>query len=106
MLRFMTGAPPKKRPLLAAFLSGIFPGLGQLYNHQPLKGALFGVAAVVTGFGPLSPLDTNLDLGDPAGALRALLWASLPFMAVATWSVIDAYRAAKTTARPLNPPDA
>jgi TM2 domain-containing membrane protein YozV len=38
------GAPPPRRsPLLAVVLSGLFPGLGQLYNREPLKGLLFGI---------------------------------------------------------------
>ena len=32
---------------VAFILSGIFPGLGQLYNRQPAKGAAFVVAGVV-----------------------------------------------------------
>src|SRR5262245_54564564 len=36
--RAMTAAP---RKLVALILSGIFPGLGQIYNRQPIKGAAF-----------------------------------------------------------------
>jgi hypothetical protein len=89
------GGTVRRRPLLAAFLSGLFPGLGQLYNRERRKAALFAIAGVLTGFGPWSPADVDIDLGDPAAALRSLLLASLPFLAVALWSVIDAYRVAK-----------
>jgi len=87
--------PAKRRsPLLAAFLSGIFPGLGQLYNRERRKALLFVVGGAVTAFGPFNPLDVDIDLNDPAAGLRKVLLASLPFL-VATWSVIDAYRTAR-----------
>lgn len=37
----------KKNPLLALVLSGILPGLGQLYNRQILKALLFFVPTLV-----------------------------------------------------------
>jgi hypothetical protein len=83
----------QRSPLVAAFLSGIFPGLGQLYNRERGKAALFAIAAVLTGFGPWSPLDVDIDPADPAAGLRGVLLASIPFLAVALWSVVDAYRA-------------
>lgn len=89
------GRRSRRSPVLAMMLSGIFPGLGQLYNREPRKGLLFGVGAVLTGFGPLSPLDVDIDLGNPAAGLRMVLLTSVPFLVVALWSVVDAYRAAK-----------
>lgn len=86
-----------RRPLLAAFLSGVFPGLGQLYNRERLKGLLFFAVGAVTAFGPFNPLDVDIDLNDPAVGLRKVLLASLPFFVVATWSVVDAYRTAQRT---------
>ena len=83
------------RPLLAAFLSGIFPGLGQLYNGERLKALLFVVGGLVTGFGPMNPLTVDIDPDDPVAGLRMLLLAGLPFLLLALWSVVDAYRAAK-----------
>lgn len=91
-------APAKPRsPILAAVLSGLFPGLGQLYNRQRLKALLFFGGGVMTAFGPLNPLDVDIDLNDPAVGLRKVLLASLPFLAVATWSVIDAYLTPRRT---------
>ncbi len=85
-------APAKPRsPILAAVLSGLFPGLGQLYNRQRLKALLFFAGGAVTAFGPLNPLEVDIDPNDPAAGLRKVLLASLPFLAVATWSVLDAY---------------
>ena len=90
-------SPKRRRPLVAAVLSGIFPGLGQLYNRQPLKALLFLAGGVVTSFGPWSPLDVDIDLSDPAPGMQKVLLASLPFLVIALWSVIDAYRAARST---------
>jgi hypothetical protein len=86
---------PRRSPLLAMVLSGLFPGLGQVYNHEPGKALLFAVGAVLTGFGPLSPLDVDIDLGNPAAGLRMVLLTSVPFFVIALWSVVDAYRTAK-----------
>ena len=85
----------RRSPAVAAVLSGLFPGLGQFYNRERLKGALFLAAGVVTGFGPLSPLDIDIDLNDPAAGLRQVLLASLPFLGVALWALVDAYRTAR-----------
>ena len=85
----------QRRPLLAAFLSGIFPGVGQLYNGERRKALLFAVGGIATGFGPLNPLNVDIDPGDPAAGLRMLLLAGLPFLLLALWSVADAYRVAK-----------
>ena len=89
------GAAKPRSPVLAAVLSGLFPGLGQLYNRQRLKALLFFLGGVITAFGPLNPLDVDIDLSDPAVGLRKVLLASLPFLAVATWSVLDAYLIAR-----------
>ncbi len=97
-------APARRRsPLLAAVLSGLFPGLGQLYNRERLKALLFLIGGVVTAAGPFSPMGVNIDLDNPAAGMRNVLLASLPFLAVALWSIIDAYRTAQrvTWVRPL-----
>ena len=91
-------ASPRRSPLLAAFLSGVFPGLGQLYNRDRLKALLFFVGGAVSAFGPLNPLNVDIDVDNPALGLRMVLLASLPFLVIATWSVIDAYRQAQHAA--------
>jgi hypothetical protein len=90
-------AAAKRSATIAVLLSGTFPGLGQLYNRELRKAGLFAVGAILTAFGPLSPLDVDIDLSDPAAGLRTVMFASLPFLAIAVWSVIDAYRVAKRT---------
>jgi len=90
-----SGSSPRRRPMLAMILSGLFPGLGQFYNRERLKGLLFLGAGLLTAFGPFNPLDVDIDLDNPAAGLRNVLLASLPFLVVALWSVIDAYRIAQ-----------
>ena len=91
-----TGRPPKRRsPLLAMILAGFFPGLGQLYNGQRWKALLFFIGGVATAFGPLDPLAVDIDLDAPAVGLAKVLLYSLPFLLVASWSVIDAFRVAR-----------
>jgi len=83
-----------RRPWIAAFLSGLFPGLGQLYNRDFLRAALFFVAGILTSFGPLNPLAVPIDLENPVPGLQRVLLESLPFLLLALWSVVDAYRRA------------
>ena len=90
-------AAVRRSPTIAVLLSSIFPGLGQLYNRELRKAGLFAVGAILTAFGPLSPLDIDIDLADPSVGINKVMLASLPFLVVAVWSVIDAYRVAKRT---------
>lgn len=45
----MSGNKKRKNPILALVLSGLLPGLGQLYNNQILKGLFFFVLIIVIG---------------------------------------------------------
>ena len=84
----------RRKKLLALILSGIFPGLGQLYNRQPIRAAAFIIAGIVLTWltgravptNPIALMETPLSFG-------ALVLLSL-LMAVWIWSVIDAWRAA------------
>ena len=87
--------PTRRRPVVAVILAGLFQGLGQLYNREWLKALLFFAAGAVTAFGPLSPMDVDIDLDNLEAGLQKVLLATLPFLVVALWSVVDAYRAAK-----------
>ncbi len=91
-----TGQPHKRRsPLLAVILSGLFPGLGQWYNGEKWKALLFFIGGAVTAFGPLNPLEVDIDPSAPTVGLEKVLLTSLPFLLVALWSVLDALRAAR-----------
>ena len=66
-----------RNPIIAAVLSLIVAGLGQIYNGQILKGVLFIVAQIING---------------------ALLYVGIGFITmplVGLWAVIDAYLVAK-----------
>jgi hypothetical protein len=77
--------------VIALVLSGVFPGLGQFYNHQPTKGGVFLVAGIVLTWlwGRAASRDP-LVLVRPDTTLLVLLCALL---AVWLWSVADAWRA-------------
>lgn len=66
-----------RSPLLAAILSLVVAGLGQIYNGQVLKGVIFIVLQIING------------------ALTAVLigWVLMPI--VGLWAVIDAYLVAR-----------
>jgi TM2 domain-containing membrane protein YozV len=68
---------PMRSPILAAVLSLIVAGLGQIYNGQVTKGVIFIIVQLING------------------ALTAVLigWLLLPH--VGLWSMIDAYMMAK-----------
>lgn len=72
-----------RNPLLAALLSLLVAGLGQIYNGQVLKGVIFVVLQIING------------------ALTTVLigWILLPI--VGLWAIIDAYVVAnRNNARP------
>ena len=66
-----------RNPIIAAVLSLIVAGLGQIYNGQITKGVLFIIAQIING---------------------ALLYVAIGFVTmplVGLWAVIDAYLVAK-----------
>ena len=66
-----------RNPIIAAVLSLIVAGLGQIYNGQITKGVLFIVAQIING---------------------ALLYVAIGFVTmplVGLWAVIDAYLVAR-----------
>jgi TM2 domain-containing membrane protein YozV len=68
---------PMRNPVLAAILSLMVAGLGQIYNGQVTKGVIFIIIQLING------------------ALTAVLigWLLLPL--VGLWAMIDAYMTAK-----------
>jgi hypothetical protein len=83
---------------MALFLSGIFPGLGQLYNRQPVKAALFLAGGIV----PSWLLARSLP-GDPIALLSAPLGTDVIafsglLLAIWIWSLVDAVVAAGRSA--------
>jgi hypothetical protein len=82
----------RRRQTSALVLSGIFPGLGQFYNRQHVKG---GLSVIVAGF-----LSWLIGRGIPADPLTlvhpgaALTVPTVVLLALWLWSIIDAWRAA------------
>jgi hypothetical protein len=88
----MADPAPRRRQVIALMLSGIFPGIGQLYNRQPVKGAICVVLGLVLTWAaaraaPADPVALAQPGADVLGPLLALL-------AVWVWSLVDAWRAA------------
>lgn len=69
-----------KNPFLAAFLSFLIPGLGQIYTGKIIIGIVFIIAALI-----LSTVTTVLTIF--AGILYIALWI---------YAIYDAYITAKT----------
>ncbi len=89
-----------RNPVVAAILSALMPGLGQFYNGQWGKGALFFFGALVAGgglasSGVLSQLEQSLGSGEVPSDLTQALLLVLLLMVLALWSVIDAVRIAR-----------
>jgi hypothetical protein len=87
----MSDPGARRRQVVGFILSGIFPGLGQLYNREYLKGVLFVVpSAVLTWFVFRATPTDLLALAQPSATLMLLLAALL---AIWLWAIIDAWRA-------------
>ncbi|HUK56040.1 MAG TPA: DUF5683 domain-containing protein [Nitrospiria bacterium] len=83
-----------RSPPTAAFLSAIFPGLGQFYNRQWFKGVGFfiGSGVLFERIGDGLSVDT-LMAGDLSG-VRKDLGFLLVLLGLLVWSMVDAYRSA------------
>ena len=95
------GARPRTRsPFAAAFLSLIFPGLGQLYAGAPMRALAFAAApvlAIALGLGMAIRMDRIALLGvliDP-GVLDAVFLINLGVLVFRLVAIIDAYRVAE-----------
>jgi hypothetical protein len=87
----MADPAPRRRQVIALMLSGIFPGIGQLYNRQPVKAAIGVVLGLVLTWAAAraAPADP-VALAPGADVLGPLL----ALLAVWVWSLVDAWRAA------------
>lgn len=95
---------PNLNPAIAALLSALVPGLGQFYNGQWGKGALFFFGTVVVGgglvsSGSLERLEQSLVAGEAPSDLSLILLLVVLLLGLALWSVIDAVRGARAKAR-------
>jgi hypothetical protein len=82
----------RRRQVLGFILSGIFPGLGQLYNREYLKGVLFIIPGVVLTWLVFRAIPADLlAVAQPNPGLTLLL---VLLLAVWLWAIIDAWRIA------------
>ncbi|OLE38635.1 MAG: hypothetical protein AUG00_04730 [Candidatus Rokubacteria bacterium 13_1_20CM_2_70_7] len=88
----MTEPRARRRKIVALVLSGVFPGLGQFYNRQPIKGVVFLGAGIVLSWvlGRAVPTDPQA-LAQTGAALIVLLCVLL---ALWLWSIVDAWQIA------------
>jgi len=89
----MDDAAVRRRKAIAFVLSGIFPGLGQFYNREVVKGVLFLGVSIVLSWLMGRALPADLLTPPPLGA--SLLVPSLLLLAIWIWSVVDAWRSAR-----------
>ncbi len=94
------GARPRQRsPFAAAFLSLIFPGLGQLYAGAPMRALAFAagpILAIALGAGMVLRVDHIALLGfliDPT-VLDAVFVINLGILLYRLVAIVDAYRVA------------
>jgi Family of unknown function (DUF5683) len=94
----MAGLTTRRPQAIALILSGVFPGLGQFYNRRYVKGGIFFVAAAALSWftGREVPVDP-LALTQPRVELVLPL---LTLLGLWLWSIIDAWRSARSRERP------
>ncbi len=88
----MSDPGARRRQVVGFILSGIFPGLGQLYNREYLKGVLFIVPSAVLTWLVFRAAPTDLLALTQPNATLMLLLAIL--LAIWLWAIIDAWRVA------------
>jgi hypothetical protein len=90
----------QRRQGVAAFLSALVPGLGQLYNREWGKAAGFFVTLLIldgalgVSAGTLKFFE-SVAAGIPPADGGTLVLRMLPILGIAIWSVVDATRTAK-----------
>jgi hypothetical protein len=78
----------KQNNIVAAALSAVLPGIGQLYTHHWVKGTGFLIAAMVIS----AVVRRRMVLAEPS--MAGMLAVAVLF-GLAAWSVVDAYRSDK-----------
>ena len=94
----------KRNPIIASLLSFFVPGLGQIYNHKPERGAAILIAVLIVGNLNAGWLNTyalsSTVPGDFFGfTLSRVLHDIFAVYGIIfwIWQTIDAYRLAKKT---------
>lgn len=81
---------------LAAFLSALIPGAGQLYNRHWLKGGLFLAASMILGAELRRSIPMSAFMaGKPMVHSGPFILIVIGLLGISAWSVIDAYQMGK-----------
>lgn len=89
-----------KRPLLSLFLSGLLPGLGQLYNGQIRKGIILVGLNIVINFLLRDPLEQVMENGFNVPDPVLVVFAGYTIAGLVLW--IYAMADAKSYAESVN----
>ncbi|MFI5323705.1 MAG: hypothetical protein ACHQ6U_09285 [Thermodesulfobacteriota bacterium] len=95
----------RKNPILALILSGIFPGLGQIYNNQIVKGLIFfAVNALISimAYEPFMSFMKSMGSPEDLSGDMTLLYKMLIYSSAGTLVLIVAMIDAKKSADRLN----
>lgn len=88
----------RKNPKLALILSAIFPGLGQIYNNQLLKGIALIALNTVVNFLLIKPLEgliSSLDSKPDNSTLFIVAAYTVIGLILWVYAIIDAKRTAE-----------
>ncbi len=100
----------KKSPIIAGALSVIFPGAGQLYNEDFIKGviliagAIASIVSIVYAALSLGGMFMNGEIIPEAVQIVKIVIAGLIFAGIWFYGVIDAVIRAQRSATDTNPP--
>ena len=97
----MTDNIKRKNPILALVLSGLLPGLGQIYNNQILKGLLFFALNIALSYLSYEPFayflkswNTFQDAPPDMSQLTKLLIYSSAATVILVAAMVDAKKSA------------
>ena len=95
----------RKNPILALVLSGLLPGLGQVYNNQIVKGIIFFAVNIIISMMAYAPfMQFMKSFGSPEDLSgdMSLLYKLLIYSSAGTLVLIVAMIDAKRSADKLN----
>ena len=101
----MTEIKKRKNPILALVLSGILPGLGQIYNNQIIKGFIFfavNLLISIMAYGPFVRFVKAMGSPEDFSGDMSMLYKLLIYSSAGTIVVIVAMIDAKKSADRLN----
>jgi arabinogalactan oligomer / maltooligosaccharide transport system permease protein len=95
----------RKNPILALILSGLLPGLGQVYNNQIVKGIIFFAINIIISmmaYGPFMKFMKSFGSPEDLSGDMSLLYKLLIYSSAGTLVLIVAMIDAKRSADKLN----